>query len=212
MQSLIIYGGSFDPIHQGHLQTALNVQNTFHFNRFVFLPCKMPVLKAPSVASTRQRIEMLQVALAPYPDFSIDLREINRETPSFMVETLESFRRERSEECSISLLMGMDAFIQLPRWHRWENLLDLANLLVMSRTVIGIQKLPDLLTSLLQSCEIKNPQELLHSSQGKILFFDAGDYPISSTELRKKMAAGEDVHPLLPPDVYRYIKAQGLYQ
>ena len=210
-QNRIIYGGSFDPPHYGHLNTALAVQNSMHFERFIFLPCKIPVLKAATVASSEQRISMLKLALASYPEFVIDTREISRKTPSYMVETLQSFRAELGEDAAITLLIGMDTFIELPQWHSWEQILHLSNLLVIKRAQINEHELPDVLKSLLFVHETVDKSALLTNPSGKIYRFDAGQYAISSSLLRLHIQAGNSVEPFLPADVLQYIKDEGLY-
>ena len=133
MKNLVIYGGTFDPPHLGHLNTALAIQDILHFDRLIFLPCKTPVLKQATLASSEQRVNMLKLALEGYSNFDIDLREITRITPSFMVETLESFRQDLGDQVAITLCLGSDAFLQLPQWHSWRKILKLSNVLVIKR-------------------------------------------------------------------------------
>ncbi len=212
MHNLIIYGGTFDPIHNGHLHTALAVQRKFHFERFLFLPCKSPTLKNASMASTKQRVNMLQRALAPYPEFEIGLQEIERDTPSFMVETLRGFRHQYGEDKAITLLIGIDAFLQLPRWHRWGEILQLSHILVIKRPGFEEANINKLLATLLLQYEVFDTKELLNQPCGKIYRFDAGQYDISSTTLREKIKIGDNVEIYLPAPVNEYIKEQALYQ
>lgn len=211
MMSLLIYGGTFDPPHYGHLNTARAVQEHFHFNQFIFLPCKSPLLKNATLASAEQRVEMLKLALANYPEFQIDLREIERSTPSFMVDTLENFRQEFGEDAAITLCVGMDAFKQLHKWHCWQKLLTLCNLLVIKRADMNLQALPNVLKTLLEDHETFTETDLHTYAFGKIYRFDAGEYPISSTWLRSQVQTGHDISPYLPENVYQYIKSQALY-
>ena len=211
MQNLILFGGSFDPVHYGHLRTALAVQQHFHFQRFVFLPCKSPVLKAITKASSQQRVDMLNLAIKPYHDFSIDLREIQRDGPSYMVDTLASFRQELGNATSITLLLGRDAYFQLPKWHKWEMLLQLSNLLIMERPE-SKSNLPKDLTVLEKQHLTYNETELFDIPCGKILHYHAGIYEISSTWIREQLKKGADVGEYLPPSIYQYIKDQELYQ
>lgn len=212
LHNLIIYGGSFDPIHYGHLNTALAIQRQFNFQRFIFLPCKTPILKSATMASCTQRHEMLKLALITNSAFEIDLREMERETPSFMVDTLESFHHEAENPLAITLLIGMDVFMQLPQWHCWQKLLTLCHLLVIERPEAMLQNLPACLKHLLADHETSNQQLLYNQAGGKIFRFDAGQYPISSTQLRKARATGASIRPFLPPAVYQYIEEQALYQ
>ena len=201
MKQLLIYGGTFDPPHLGHIETACAVQAKFSFDQFLFVPCKLPVLKAQNVASPKQRFEMLKLALLPYPQFKIDTRELDRDTPSFMVDTLKSFHREYKNNISVTLLLGMDAFLELPRWHQWEQIMMLCDLIVMQRAGDHNNKIPEAL------------QAKLNASSCMVTFFEAGNYPIASSTVRSMLQAGETLETnLLPEAVYNYIRTHQLYQ
>lgn len=208
--NLILFGGTFDPPHLGHLNTALAVQTHFGFEHFIFLPCKTPVLKKASTATCDERIHMIKLMIESFPEFEIDLREIQRETPSFMVNTLQSFRKELGDEVSITLLLGMDAFLQLPQWHAWEKILTFCHVLVMKRAKIHAEY-GSVLKSLLTTHEVFDKTELLNHPFGKIYQYNAGKYAISSRLLRQKMKAEKDVREYLPEAVYEYIIEQKLY-
>ena len=161
LDNILIYGGSFDPPHFGHINTALAVQNHVQFERVIYLPCKSPVLKKPATTSCEQRIQMLKLALEAHPEFEIDLRETLHTTPSYMVNTLHSFRDEMGENMSITILLGMDAFLQLPQWHTWHKLLELSHLLVIKRAQIDEETMSEQLKTLLTKHEVFNATALL---------------------------------------------------
>lgn len=211
MYSLAIFGGTFDPVHNGHIQTGITIQNNFHFDSFCYLPCKIPALKPPAHANNEQRIEMLQLALKNRPDFSVDLREIKRNSPSYMVETLKSFRKEH-QNASITLILGYDSFISLPQWHQWTQILTLANILVINRNHFKQTAIPEELNPFMIQHRNDSKDALLNTKAGTICFFDAGNYPISSTDLRNKLRNKQDVANALPQSVYEYIKQWALYQ
>jgi nicotinate-nucleotide adenylyltransferase len=211
MHNLVLFGGTFDPVHLGHVNTALAIQNHMHFERFIFLPCKSPVLKNTTMASSEQRIDMLKLAIRPWPEFELDLREIKRETPSFMVDTLQSFREELGNQVSITLLLGMDAFLQLPQWHEWQKILELSHLLVIQRIQVTETLMPPALKTLFKT-HSGNKNSLLTHAYGKIYQFNAGEYAISSSCLRQKMAAREDIQLYLPEGVYQYIQREKIYE
>ncbi len=211
-KNLLIYGGSFDPPHLGHLNTALKVQDYFHFQSFIFLPCKTPVLKQPTMASATSRIDMLKLMLQSHSEFSISTQETDRESPSYMAETLASYRQKTGPSSSITLLLGMDAFLNLHYWHAWEQIPLLCNLLIMKRQNTPEQEIPDALKPLLFNNLCGNPITIKTHPYGKVAYFDAGQYPISSTQLRKKMHLKIDISDELDPNVYHYIKSHGLYQ
>lgn len=210
MHSIAIFGGTFDPIHQGHLQTSVNIQNHFKFDDYYFLPCKTPTLKSASLASKQQRLDMLSLALKSYPEFKIDRREIDRDTPSYMTETLLSFRREYPND-SISLIIGYDAFLSLPRWHQWEKLITFANILVINRMQYQNEVIDVALETLIHSNQCKKPIDILQFKSGKLAFFDAGNYDISSTDIRLDLKHRQHLTDKIPHEVLEYIKSQHLY-
>jgi nicotinate-nucleotide adenylyltransferase len=211
MQSIALFGGAFDPVHNGHLQTSLRIQDHFHFDSYRFLPCKTPSIKSATIANSLQRTEMLRRAIQPYPQFTLDLREINRETPSYMVHTLESLRSEHKRD-SLTLIIGYDAFLSLPQWYQWEQIIKCANLMVINRNQFSEVPMPDLIQRFLLKHQCTQKQELLSTQSRLIYLFNAGDYPISSTEIRNQLKNNEDIEGKVPTEVYQYIKTQGLYR
>lgn len=194
MRNIALFGGTFDPIHNGHIQTSLRIQSTFNFDSYLFLPCKTPTMKPPAYASNQQRVEMIQLAIKPYNEFTLDLREMNRDTPSYMVDTLTSLKEEFPSDV-ITLILGYDAFLSLPKWHEWEKVVSMAQLLVMNRSSSSSKEIPDTLQNL-----------------SSVRFFDAGDYDVSSRQIRGELQQGIDVASKLPKAVYDYIKAKELYR
>lgn len=211
MRSIAIFGGTFDPIHNGHIQASLAIQASFHFDSYYFVPCKVPTIKPPSFANSQQRIEMIQLAIQNHKNFILDTREINRDTPSYMVETLESFRKE-NEEASITLVMGYDALISLPKWHEWKKIIQLANLLVINRHEFAQHPIPDEINLLLKKHQSERKSQLLTNKAGVIILWDAGNYKISSTSIREEIKQKKNMEQMIPNDVYEYIKEWQLYQ
>lgn len=214
MPDIAIYGGTFDPIHNGHIKTAIAIQNYFHFDRLLFLPCKVPVLKDKAQASATQRIDMLRIALAEQKKenhFDLDLTEINREGPSYMIDTLKSFRQRFGDDLSITMIIGQDSFNQLPQWHLWEELITKANILVIDRP--GSNKNPESasLKQLVINHETHSPEQIKNQAFGLIYRFNAGDYDISSTKIREAIRSNHGLNDLLPSSVLEYIKTQQLY-
>lgn len=217
MYSIAIFGGTFDPVHLGHIQTSINIQNHARFDRYFFLPCKVPVLKAQALASTQQRIDMLELAIKDIPYFQIDVREINRESPSYMVDTLKSIKKEYPNT-SITLILGYDSFISLPQWHQWEQLIHLAHLFVINRDAFVSLDIPKSIQHLIQLHKSSDFSQLKNHECGLIYEFDAGNYNLSSSALRlelknRKNSEGTALNTAnkLPKGVYEYIVSSGLY-
>ncbi|HAT8178772.1 TPA: nicotinate-nucleotide adenylyltransferase [Legionella pneumophila] len=211
MHSIAIFGGTFDPVHNGHIKTSLAIQANFGFDSYYFLPCKNPTIKPPSSANSKQRVDMLKLALKPYPDFKIDTRELDRDTPSYMIYTLQSFRLEYSNS-SLTLIIGYDALLNLPQWYQWEKIISLANLLVINREEFSQQPVPKAVQTLLNQHRNDDKNILLHHLAGVICLYNAGRYDIASTRIREQLKQHNDVKNALPESVYDYIKRQGLYQ
>lgn len=172
-------------------------------------------MKEEAHASGEQRVAMLTLALSELPatlNFQIDCTEIERDSPSYMVTTLNHLREKRGCELPVTLLLGQDTFYQLPAWHQWERLLELCNLLVIKRpSVVGNP--PNAVQWLLQRHENEEDGLLLTEKAGVIQQFNAGQYPISSTQIRRKLREGEPISSdILPVSVMEYINAHGLYR
>lgn len=215
MRNLIIYGGSFDPIHYGHLHTAVNVQEHFAFDAFHFLPCKIPPLKPQSTASAEQRAAMIALAITTLSakfHFQLNRSEIDREGPSYTVDTLTTLRNTLGMQLPITWLLGFDVFCHLSSWHQWQRLLELANLLVIDRQGFSPQALPAEIARLLKQHENPKKEALLTQSYGVIQRFNAGHYEISSTTVRKELLANTISPNYLPNAVITYIEETGLYQ
>lgn len=211
MSDILIFGGTFDPVHNGHIQVAINVQNQCHFERFIFLPCKIPLLKTNAQASPQQRLEMLNIALCDYSEyhFETDSREIFRDSPSYMVTTMEDYRLEAGDSISITLLLGNDSFAELPRWHKWENLLKLCNILVVDRP--GDTGFSTAIHALLEKHETNDATSLKNSPHGMIYRLNAGTFHYSSTSIRHQLIDNKTQNLPLPYSVQNYITRHNLY-
>ena len=210
MRTIGILGGTFDPIHFGHLRTALEVVEVAALDELRLLPCSQPPHRDAPQASGKQRLQMLEQAIHGQGHcFKIDRRELDRPGPSYMVDTLLSLRSEESG-CSLNLVMGWDAFLGLSGWHRWQGLLELANLIVMNRP--GSEDEPNReLGHLLSRYEVDGATALRRSQAGAILRVDVTPQAISATDIRRRLIEGADVSGLLPDPVLSYIKHEGLY-
>lgn len=127
-----LLGGTFDPVHHGHLRIALEAKEALGLTEVRFIPCRQPPHRGDASATAQQRLDLLRLACGDMPGFAVDTRELERPGPSYMVDTLASLRAERGDE-PLCLILGWDAFLGLPGWHRWQNLLDYAHLAVVQR-------------------------------------------------------------------------------
>ncbi len=210
MKSLIVLlGGTFDPVHLGHLHIARELLKKLPLAEIRFIPNKQPLLKNTAQTSTEQRLAMLKLALADEPQMIIDERELKRNTPSYMVETLQSLRAE-FPSTPLALIIGMDAFLQLPQWHRWPDLIKLAHIIVINRKDCSLPT-NEPLTSFIKQHKTEDIQQLQQSLAGKLLFIDLPLIDIASTAIRSAIANGGDASELLPKSVYDYIKTQSIY-
>ncbi len=200
MKRIALFGGTFSPIHNGHVNLARFLQSKFHFDEFRFVPNKAPVLDKNSIIPLADRLAMLALALAPYPEFIIDEREVHRDTPSYTVDTLIDIKREE-KNCVISLIIGADSFRQFHRWHEWEKILTLCQLIVLERPGQD-ESVPKELQEKLH--EINDVQSLSKET-GVFYRCNAGRYDISSTMVRDLIRLGKDVSAYLPPAVCTYL-------
>ena len=204
-----IFGGTFDPIHYGHLRTALELLQRLSLTEIRFVPCADPPHRETTPTAGASRLEMVKAAGAEQPSFVVDDREFKREGPSYSVETLRSLRSEYPS-VSLCLLMGMDAFLGLPEWYRWEELTELAHLVVAHRPGWLAPEQGALGEVLLE----RGTDEVtsLHDSQcGRVFVTPVTQLEISATELRTSLGAGLDPKFLMPDSVRTMIIESGCY-
>ena len=205
-----IFGGTFDPVHFGHLRPALEVQQALGLNQVRFIPAGQPPHRETPYASTPQRLSMLRAAIEDQPGFVVDERELRREGPSYMVDTLASLRDEVGQT-PLCLILGYDAFLGLPGWHQWNSLIELAHLVITHRPGWNHDELDDALQSLVKQCET-GVERLSEQAAGGLLFVPVTQLDISATIIREQIRAGQDIRYLLPDTVYRIIREQKLYR
>lgn len=212
----ICYGGSFDPVHNGHLAVAQAAQSLFDAE-LCWLPAGDPPHKDHTHASAAQRAEMVRLAIADQPGMQLDCRELLRNRPSYTVETLQALRQALGPACPIAWLIGGDSLLQLARWHRWRELFTLAHIIGVQRPGAEVNteqlraKAPEVLAEL--DGRWCSPAALQQISAGGFALMPMPQLrPESSTELRRRIAAGEDWQAWVPPPVAAYIVRQGLYR
>ncbi len=207
--ALGLYGGSFDPVHRGHLETALEVQQRLSLAELRFLPAARSPLKTSSSAH-QHRLAMLDIALAPYPSLQVDARELQRPPPSYTIDSLSAIRAEQGPQRPLIFILGVDSLLALPRWRRWQELTGLAHLLVVSRPGFQADFSPEL-AHWLKTVRTDEAALLQSRPFGHLLFLETQPWPLASRDIRAAIGQGRDVSPLLPPGVWDYIQEHGLY-
>lgn len=206
MKLIGINGGTFDPIHYGHLRPALEVMQQLNLAQVQFVPCHQPVHKASPTVTAEQRCEMIELAIKHQPKFVLNKIEINKGGPSFMVETLSLLKPQHAND-SLVLMMGTDAFAQFHRWHCWQDIIKLANIVIMHRPG---EPVPLECTS--GQIYSEHRVDVFTRPYGQMLDIEVTQLDISSTKIRQQIANGQGAEYLLLPCVMEYIKEQALYQ
>jgi nicotinate-nucleotide adenylyltransferase len=206
-----VLGGTFDPIHFGHLRPALDLLQGLPLHEVRFIPLNVAVHRPQPVAGATQRAAMLRAAVAGQPGFVVDQRELGRPGGSFTYDTLTSIRGELGAGTPICLLLGSDAFADFLSWHRPEGILSLAHLVVMQRPWEPAHGTASLHSwSRLRSCA--DATELAASPHGRILFREVTQLEISGTGIRESISRGWSPRYLLPDAVIEIIEREGLYR
>jgi nicotinate-nucleotide adenylyltransferase len=205
----VLYGGTFDPVHEGHLAIA----RTAHAALGVpvhLMPAADPPHRPPPGATAAQRVAMLELALEGEPGLRLDLRELARSGRSWSVDTLRGLRADIGDAAPVALLVGADSFAGLPTWKSWRELFALAHFVVASRD--GDDGLPPGLEEALQGRQAMSAADLERSPAGKVLWLHQPLHPHSATAIRARIAAGQPWRHLLPAPVADYIEAHALYR
>lgn len=209
MSSIGIFGGTFDPIHYGHLRTAFEMLQALRFDEVRFVPCGNPPHRGKTYADAELRLEMVRVATEAQHGFVVDDRELRRDGPSYSVDTLATLRNEYPLR-PIALMIGMDAFLGLPKWYHWREILQLAHIVVAHRPG---WRAPDIgpLGELLADRGTHRIGDLHQAKSGHIFIHDVTQLEISSTEIRELVAVGRDPRFLMPDAVRDVIEKSGCY-
>ncbi len=209
IKSIGILGGMFDPVHFGHLRTALAALQDFSLDEVRLVPCHHPVHKEEPVVAAQHRIAMLHKATKSEKGLVVDIRECMRPGPSYMVETLESLRNEYPLD-RLFLLLGADAFNKLAGWKQWQKLFELAHLIVITRP--GWEVKPS--KAVKKYCEgrtLENFAEIGAKKSGKILIYTFTPLMIASSDIRDLLKENKSARYLIPNKVINYIKKHKLY-
>lgn len=203
---ICLFGGTFDPVHYGHLRPLRELQQIVAADAIYVIPASIPPHRAMPKASRTQRVQMLELALLEFPGFELDTLELERRGPSWTVDTLQSFR-QRFPDDSLCLVMGSDAFADLPSWYHWQEIFQLAHIIVIQRAGMKTISMPEWAIHRV----VGDAARLRVQLSSCILPVNLKEYDISATEIRRRLAAGKDVSNMLPEKVINYIQQQKLY-
>ena len=206
-----IFGGSFDPIHFGHIKLALTLLERFEFEQIRLIPCQISPLKETVHASAKHRWHMLNLVCSSQPKLVADDRELERKSPSYTIDTLMDLREECGEKQSLVLIVGVDAFLEFCKWHCYEEILAFCHLFLLQRPGYvlpesGCEK---------EYFELNNTEDsniLTNTPSGNIYLSNLEKVDVSSTMIRKAISEGLQPKYLLPGNIWNYIRRNKLYQ
>lgn len=204
-----LFGGTFDPIHYGHLRTGFELREVLALRELRWIPVGDPGHRDAPLAPASLRLEMVRAAIADQPGFVVDDREVRRPGRSYSIDTLTELRREEGTT-PLVLVLGMDAFLGFTGWHRWQEILGLAHLVIAHRP--GWQgPTAGPLATLLHERSTSDPRVLQATPAGRLYVHAVTQLEISSTELREIVTSGRDPRFLVPEPVRRIIRETGCY-
>lgn len=208
----IFMGGTFDPVHIGHLRIALDISDLLGAAQVNLLPCHQPVHRGSLGRTPTQRLSMLSLAVANCPQLTVDQRELSRGGDSYTVDTLLQMRTELGEATSIVMVVGQDTFNQFTSWKRWQDIPNIAHVVVVTRPGYHPGHLPESL----DACRVFNDSEdalefIRQETCGSVTYLSLSMLDVSSTEIRQRLVSGKSVKYLLPDPVIDYIQANRLY-
>lgn len=206
-----VFGGTFNPVHLGHLRSAVELVELLGLDYLNLMPCARPPHREAPDCSADDRARMVELAVREEPRLRCDRRELRREGASYSVDSLAELRAELGPGRSLCLVVGFDAVAALDSWHRWRELLDHAHLVVIARPGWQLPATGDV-ARWLRDHRARDGEALAASPAGRVLVAELRPLDISSTEIRSLLAAGRSARFLLPEPVLDYIESHHLYR
>ena len=208
-KKLGIFGGSFDPVHMGHIKTLLKIKKLHSFNEIIFIPTFIVNSRKKIVATPKQRIKMLEISINKH-NFKIDLREIKRKGTSYTVDTLKSLQQE-SPDADLVLILGADAFYTLPEWKDFEQILGICNIIILKRDGHSYDDLINNLPKFLSKKITKDVTVFDSKRYGNILYEDAMEIKISSSMVREILKNNQSIDGLIDKDLQEWLSLNKIY-
>ncbi len=206
-----VFGGTFDPIHYGHLRSALELSERLELTQLRLMPCAMPPHRELTQCSAQQRAAMVELAVAGESRLMCDTRELQRSGPSYTIDSLIELRQELGEQTSLSLIMGCDALLDIDSWYRWKEILDWAHVVVIARPGWRLP-VQGPVAQWIEDNTLGAVDGIKERTAGGILIEELRPLAISSTEIRAMLASDHSVRYLLPESVLDYIEQHKLYR
>lgn len=210
-----IFGGTFDPIHYGHLRIAEEIVETVGLQKMYFVPAGIPRLRHAPVVLSQHRVEIVRLAIQKNPVFVLDEREIYRDGVSYSIDSVCEFKQEFGEEIRLCFVLGVDAFIKLTEWNNWRELFNLCHFIISTRPGYMLTSINELLPKeLKKECSqrwVSSADSLKNGTSGLIFIASTTMLDISATSIRAHIAAGRSVRYLVPDIAINYISANKLY-
>ncbi|MFO8058229.1 MAG: nicotinate-nucleotide adenylyltransferase [bacterium] len=209
-----IFGGTFNPIHLGHLRTALEILERYRMKQILFVPSSIPPHKSKSeTASAIHRLKMVNLAITGNPSFAVSETEIHRRGKSYSIDTIRGLKKEYPDD-KLAFIMGMDAFMEINTWHKYQELFNECDFIVHSRGGMAKVGWQQAIPSELKSRFKKkgNSKQFTHSSGSTLTFCEVTPLGISASAIREMVRGGHSIRYLLPRRVLEYIHENNLYK
>lgn len=194
-----ILGGTFDPVHLGHIRMAEEARKTVGLDKVILIPAGQPLLKEPRLITTAaDRLEMLKLAIRGHPELTVSTLEIERKGPSYTVDTLAGLRKQQGKDDELYFIMGWDTLAQLPRWREPGRIIEMCTIIAVPRPEIARPDIGKLETG-------------VPGISRRVVFLEKPRLNISATEIRENVAGGESILRMVPEPVAEYIHKHKLY-
>jgi len=208
---IAILGGTFDPIHYGHLKPAQHMAQELDLGRVVLLPAHIPPHKSATSACSTARAEMVELVCQQETLFELDDRELTRDKPSYTLDTLRLYKKEHPDR-QLLFFIGMDSLLTFTTWHQWQEILTLCHLVVCPRPGYRATAMDQQTLALLAKHQVSDKKALLEKESGGILIVPPCDWNISSTEIRARLKTRQDCADIMPGYILDYINRHQLYR
>jgi nicotinate-nucleotide adenylyltransferase len=216
-----LFGGTFNPVHVGHIKTVFDIKNKYAFDRVYIIPAALPPHKKPvGIAAASHRLEMTRMAFDPYPDFTVSDVELKRNGPSYTIDTVKHFIAELGDETELFFILGIDAFLEIDTWESYKDLFDIIPLIVMTRPGKWHNSgLSDgeaveryLINEISDQYAFSGSEKCcVHKKKKPVFVSEVTPFDISATKIRKCIKEGKKIGAFVPGKVHDYIKKKGLY-